>query len=137
MPGFGLLSPFGTSSMMDVVNKDNMQSVGIPCNISEDENKYIVSADLPGFDKKDIKCEFCTQKNALEISAEHTDEKEEKGANFHRMERSSRSRYRNIVFPLGCDANAIEAKAENGVLNIEILKTPEGKAAGKQRVAIG
>jgi len=94
-------------------------------NVEENENEWIISAELPGVAKKDVQINF--QDNVLTISGEKKFEKEDKQKNFHRVERSfgKFSRSFNINSPIITDK--IEAEFKDGVLAVTLPKAEEAK----------
>src|SRR5689334_9857231 len=56
-----------------------------PVNVTETDEHYEVTAELPGMSSEDFNVEI--KDNALWISGEKKEEKEDKGKTFHRMER--------------------------------------------------
>ena len=91
--------------------------------VTEDKEKYLVKADLPGLKQEDIKVEL--DENVLKISGEKKHEHEEKDEkkHYHYCERSYGSFERSFALPKGTDAEHIKAKYEDGVLSVEIPKT--------------
>ena len=90
-------------------------------------DKYVLEAELPGFDKKDISLDISG--NTLTLSAQHSVEKENKDdANYVCKERSygSYSRSFNIT---GIEADKIDAEYKDGILYMTLPKkqtvTPE------------
>jgi HSP20 family protein len=96
--------------------------------VEETENEYLICAELPGFERNDIKVE-CTD-NQVNISAERSEDETKR--------RSSRryygSFYRSVTLPQGIDSEQIKANYENGVLTIHI---PRGDEARPRRIEIG
>lgn len=85
--------------------------------IRETEKSYLMEVEVPGFEKKDISISL--EKGYLTVSAEKK-ECSDKSENYLRKERScrvSRSYYVGEV-----NKEAVKAKYENGVLEIEIPK---------------
>lgn len=85
--------------------------------IRETEKSYLMEVEVPGFEKKDISISL--EKGYLTVSAEKK-ECSDKSVNYLRKERScrvSRSYYVGEV-----NKEAVKAKYENGVLEIEIPK---------------
>ena len=84
-------------------------------------DSYVLEADLPGFDKKDIEIEM--NGDTLTISAErHSEhEEEDKKKNYIRCERSYGS-YQRAFDISGVEADKIGAKYENGVLTLTMPK---------------
>jgi HSP20 family protein len=95
--------------------------------VSETDAAMQVTAELPGMDEKDI--QLSIENDALVISGEKKNDVEEKGKNFHRVERSYGSFQRVIPLVSDVQEDKVEANFKNGVLNITLPKTP---AAAKQ-----
>ncbi len=91
--------------------------------ISETENEFEVSVALPGMKKEDITVDL--ENGRLSISGERKFENEENGKNFHRVESSFGSFNRSFQLPDTINEDSIEAKYNNGVLNITIAKSEE------------
>ncbi|MFX1410125.1 MAG: Hsp20/alpha crystallin family protein [Promethearchaeota archaeon] len=99
-------------------------------NIVEDEDKYNITAELPGLDKGDIEITF--HDGMLEIKGEQKEEKKEEKEGFVRREFSSASYYRAFSLPENIDEGAIDAILEKGLLKIKIpKKEPEKKEKKK------
>lgn len=88
--------------------------------IHESKDKFIVSADLPGIEKKDVKVEV--ENGTLVISGERKSEKEEKDENSCRIERSFGRFMRSFSLPSSVDGSKVKAKMDNGVLKVELIK---------------
>lgn len=103
--------------------------------IKEDEKSYTVTMELPGMTKDDV--HFEVSKNRIEIKGEHKTETEEKNEKegYLRKERSERSFYRSFALPSEIDADHIEAKLENGILNVHMPKI-EPKEEPKTKVEV-
>ena len=93
--------------------------------IFEDDDKLVLSVEVPGVDKKDIKINV--ENNVLSISGERKFEQEEKKDNFRRIERRYGSFYRSFTLPRAVDTEKIEATTKNGVLEITLPKREEAK----------
>jgi len=96
--------------------------------IMDHPDKIIVTIDLPGVDKKDIKLNV--DKNMLSINAQRETEAVEEDESYIAHERQQRSYYRNIRLPADVDENKTKATFKNGVLEIQLPKTE--KRAGKK-----
>lgn len=90
-------------------------------NMAEDDSKIIIHAELPGVSKGDVKISI--QDNILTIKGEKKTTTENKKLNFYRFESRYGSFSRSIEIPVDVDVNKIAAKFENGILNIELIKT--------------
>ncbi len=93
--------------------------------ISEDKEYVNVRAELPGIDPKDV--EITLSGDLLTIRGEKKQRQEKKGENFHRIETRWGRFCRSIRIPVPVDPDKIEAKYENGVLNITMPKREEIK----------
>ncbi len=93
--------------------------------IVDGEEDIKISVELPGLDEKDI--DVSLSRDMLTISGEKQQEKEDKGKNYYRMERSYGSFRRAIPIPCEVKSEAIEATFKNGVLSIILPKAGEGQ----------
>jgi HSP20 family protein len=94
-------------------------------NVSETEEAYEVSVELPGMKAEEVEVEL--KEGNLWISGEKKEEKEEKGKAYHRMERRHGEFRRMIRLPGTVDEGKVEAKFADGVLTIHVPKTEEVK----------
>ncbi|MEN3013126.1 MAG: Hsp20/alpha crystallin family protein [Endomicrobiia bacterium] len=102
------------------------ESVNLPkIDVWEDENKYVVEAELPGFEKKDIDINITD--DVLTIKATRKQEQEKKDKNYYYAERSYGEFVRSLRLPAEIDKKAIKAKYNNGVLELTLPKTKEAK----------
>jgi len=93
--------------------------------VKENANNLRVSVELPGIDDKDI--DVSITDDALTISGDKREEKEENTRGYYRMERSYGSFQRRIPFPCSIDKDKAEATFKKGVLNVVLPKTAEAK----------
>jgi HSP20 family protein len=91
--------------------------------IREESNRFVILADIPGVDPKDI--EVSMDKGILSIKGERTAEKKEDTERYTRVERSHGLFYRRFALPDSADADGIKASGKHGVLEIIIPKRPE------------
>lgn len=98
--------------------------------VSESDKEIKVSAELPGLDENDI--EVSLAHNVLTISGEKKEEKEDKGKNYYRMERSYGSFQRAIPLPDEVETDKVEARFKKGVLTITLPKTAEAQKRTKR-----
>ena len=94
---------------------------GLKTDITDEGDHYLLEADLPGFDKKDINIDI--NGDTLTISAQRRSRHEEKDEKdkIIRSERSYGSCTRQFDIS-EVNAEAIKAKYENGVLQLELPK---------------
>lgn len=88
----------------------------------------MVKADLPGLTKDDVKVELTDE--ALTISGERKEEKEEKREGFYSTERNYGRFFRQIPLPEGAKTDKANAVFTNGVLEVKI---PVAKAESQAR----
>lgn len=94
--------------------------------ISENDDSYTISFDIPGMKKEDIKIEI--DSNILMISGERKREnKTDKKDKIQRFEKTYGFFKRSFSLPQGIDPNGIQANYENGVLELALPKTAEAK----------
>lgn len=106
----------------DVV-RTNRDSFVPGIDISETDNQFLISAELPGMKKEDI--DISVDNGRLSISGERKFEKEEEGKTFHRVETRYGSFNRSFQLPDNVDAESVKATYENGILNISIEKAED------------
>lgn len=94
-------------------------------NISEDQNNYMLSLAAPGMKKDDFKVDL--EGDTLTIHAEKESEKENSSRRFTRREYEYRSFSRSFTLPEGVDKEKIDARYENGVLQLTLTKKEEAK----------
>ena len=93
------------------------------------ENEYVIHAEIPGMKKEDIKVNV--DNHVLTISGEKKRNWVRKDANVRREESSYGFFQRSIKLPNDCDANALKAKYDNGVLELNCKKLTQEKSGGK------
>lgn len=93
--------------------------------IKEDKDNYYVMLDLPGVSKDDVKVSYSD--GQLSISGERKQEKEEKDAKYHRVERVYGRYYRSFTLPSKVKDDKIEAEFKDGQLKITVPKAEEAK----------
>lgn len=105
------------------VSKENSFSPQI--DISEDDEKIIVDAEIPGVKKEDLN--ITIQDNILTLKGEKKKVDEEKKKNYFRTERSYGSFQRCFTIPQQISSDDVEAKFEDGMLRIEMKKVEPKK----------
>jgi HSP20 family protein len=98
----------------------------------EQGDHFVLRADLPGVSESDV--QIGLEDDVLTISGERKSEHEERRDGYHRIERSSGRFSRSLTLPEGVDPDGIDARFENGVLE---LKVPKPERRKPRRVAIG
>jgi HSP20 family protein len=118
---------YGMPSLVGDEEGNVMTSRWMPAvDIKEEEEAYLIRADIPGVDPGDI--DVSVDNGVLTIKGERKEEKEEEKAGYKRVERSRGSFYRRFTLPDNADADKVDAKSANGVLELKIAKRQSGKA---------
>jgi HSP20 family protein len=105
-------------------DRNNISSFAPTVNTREDEKAYYVEVDLPGVNKEDIHVDV--NKDNLTISGERKYKEEVKEENYYKLESFFGKFQRSFTLPESIDSDAIEAKCDNGVLEVTIPKvTPK------------
>lgn len=99
--------------------------------VIDEGDHYMLEADLPGFEKNDIKLDV--EGDTLTVSAERHSKVEEKDKKDRivRVERSYGSYSRSFDIS-GVDAEQIKAKYDNGVLKLTLPKKQEVETASRR-----
>ena len=112
----------------DLFNWPSSSSTGtsIPkVNIFETDNEFHVEMAAPGMSKDDFKVEL--DNNMLTISSQRETEEKDEKKNYQRREYSYQSFVRTFHLPDSAEAEKINAKYVDGVLNMVIPKKEEAK----------
>lgn len=108
----------------DADNTDAASVSWIPnVDIHEEPERFVVVADVPGVEGKDI--EVTAEKGVLTVKGVRTSEKKAATEGFTRVERATGSFLRRFTLPESADAEAIKATHVNGVLELSIPKRPQ------------
>jgi len=89
--------------------------------IRENDKEIRVSAELPGIDEKDI--DITLNHDSLTIKGEKKEEKEDKGKDYYRMERSYGTFCRTIPLPVEIETDKVNAHYRKGILTVTIPKS--------------
>jgi len=93
--------------------------------IVENQNEYVVSADLPAVRREDVKVTI--ENNVLSIQGERRLEKTAEEETEHRRETFHGIFERRFSLPDDADAQAISAESRDGVLTVRIPKVKPSK----------
>jgi HSP20 family protein len=93
--------------------------------ISEDEQQYLIKAELPEVNKEDVK--VTAEAGALTIMGERRFEKEEKGRKYHRIERAYGNFGRTFSLPDDVSPNKVTAEFKDGLLTVHLMKDAKAK----------
>ena len=92
------------------------------CDITEDDNEYLVTADLPEVKKDEVKVNI--DNGVISISGERKteSEKKDKKKKYHRIERSYGSYQRSFRLPENVKEDEVQAEFNDGVLRVHLPK---------------
>lgn len=124
--------------MFDQFNRWPFESFGLPIGLSSARSgltsgwmpqidtfqrgdQFVVRADLPGLEKKDVNVEI--QDGALVIEGERTTEQEQQEESYFTSERTYGQFCRVVPLPEGAMADSVKASFRNGVLEVT-MKAP-------------
>ena len=104
--------------------------------VAETEGGLELTAELPGFDEKDVSLDI--HEGVLTIKAEHKDEREEKDEkkHYHLVERSRGTYVRRFGLPFEADADKATAQLDNGLLKVFVPRA-ESEVAKPKQIAVG
>ena len=103
------------------------QQPQLKVDVTENDNAYVVRAEIPGVKKEDIN--VAIDGNQVEISAEVKNEKEvEEGDKVLRSERYYGKVYRAFALGHEVDESATQAKYADGILELTLAQKPTAQA---------
>lgn len=105
-----------------------------PLDVLEQEEHFLVLADLPGIAEEDVTIEV--EDRTLRISGERKPEHADRQAGVRRSERQWGRFARTLTLPEGVDVDAIAASFEHGVLELRVPK-PEQRRPRRVRIGAG
>ncbi|UCG09492.1 MAG: Hsp20/alpha crystallin family protein [Desulfobacterales bacterium] len=106
---------------------ENAEDVGTwypAVDMFENDDSFVIKAELPGMEKKDISVDV--KDRVLTLTGERNHDNEVKEKNYYRRERSYGKFQRSFMLPADVDPDKIKADFKNGLLKIEVPK-PEGQ----------
>ncbi len=107
--------------------RENAEDVGTwypAVDMFENDDSFVIKAELPGMEKKDISVDV--KDRVLTLTGERNHDNEVKEKNYYRRERSYGKFQRSFMLPADVDPDKIKADFKNGLLKIEVPK-PEGQ----------
>jgi HSP20 family protein len=100
--------------------------------IKEEKDRFVLHADLPGVDREDI--DITMEGGVLSIRGERKLEDVAEGGEYKRVERIHGNFYRRFALPDEADAEGINARCNQGVLEVVI---PKKQSVQPRRIEIG
>lgn len=132
-PVFGRLSDLRTeidrlfeSPFAELARTSSLFSGWMPAvDLSEDNDHFVVKAELPGMKKDDIN--LTLHEGCLTISGERLSEQKHEATEVHRTERFVGRFQRTLSLPAPVAVEKIAAQYKDGVLTVTLPKTEEAK----------
>jgi HSP20 family protein len=132
-------NPFEEIERMFERMSEGMQPNGLPggpgmgvgtvlVDVEDRDDAFVVTADLPGFDREEI--DVSLREDTLELSASRETAEETGASDFVRCERRRSDVSRSIRLPEPVDAEGTTATHENGVLTVTLPKRTPDESAG-------
>lgn len=130
----GLFFPKSLNSFFDEFVTDRSANYIPAVNISETTEAYHLEFSAAGFKKEDFK--IAVEKDVLTVSAEHKTESTSENKNYSRKEFSFGSFKRSFTLPENVNVDKVEAKYEDGVLNVNIPKKEAEKVSAVREISV-
>lgn len=99
--------------------------------IKEEVNQFVIHADLPGVEIKDI--DIALENGVLTLKGQRAMEQKEETENYRRVERVRGTFLRRFSLPDAVDAEKVTAKCRDGVLEVLV---PKRESAQPRRITI-
>jgi HSP20 family protein len=119
-----MLDEYFTESLPSIFRESNLpmeeEAYLPPCDVSETDQHYVLSFDLPGVKKEEVKIEV--KDSQLIVSGQRKHESKETEAGRISHERYFGTFMRSFTLPAEVSATQVEAHFENGVLQIALPK---------------
>lgn len=110
---------------------DNGSVFAPSCEVTETKESYMMTFDLPGVKKEDVKIEV--EGNRISVSAERREEKKTDDKKQHYSEISYGSYQRSFTMPSAIEQSKVEAKFDNGVLKVTL---PKNASSNVKQIAV-
>lgn len=119
------------AEMMPYVGRGEA-GLDVDFDVKETKDAYVFKADLPGVKEQDI--DLSLTGNRLTISGKREREEKHEDERMFTWERSWGSFTRSFTLPEGVDAEHVSADLRDGVLTVNVPKTPETQP---KKISIG
>jgi HSP20 family protein len=130
--GFGrsfFPSEFGSGALLGYGEQQSASALWAPhVDVVERDGKLLISADLPGVKKEDVKVEV--NQDSVILQGQRHQERTSNDRGYFQSERSYGSFYRVIPLPEGANIDSATAIFRDGVLQIE-LPAPSQQSRGR------
>ena len=112
------------SSQFEPLEGGALQGGSVAVDVEDAGDEFVVTADLPGYDREDIDVQLAGER--LTLSADHTETREAGEGRYVRRERRQQSVSRSVRLPEPVDESGTDATYTNGVLTVTLPKAEVG-----------
>jgi HSP20 family protein len=108
---------------LEQVGRESMTGT-VLVDVEERDDAYVVTADLPGFEREEIDARFADSSLELTASREEREESQDDSeeGRYLRKERRRSTVYRSVYLPEAVEPEGTTAVYENGVLTVTLPK---------------
>ncbi|CAM9564233.1 unnamed protein product, partial [Phaeothamnion confervicola] len=103
----------------------------------EEENEYVLLADLPGVSADDVNIEMDDDAGVLNITVERKPAASEEVAIYHFQERRQGQMHRRVQLPADLDGARVESVFRQGVLRLTFPKVEKKRTIKIQEGGVG
>jgi HSP20 family protein len=103
--------------------------------VSKTDKELKICAELPGVSENDV--DVSLDDDVLTIRGEKKFERKDEKENYHFVERSYGTFQRSLRLPYSVDPEQVQARFENGVLNVTVPKTKQQERSRRIQVQTG
>ena len=122
---------FDTSRLGDEETGHMLADWAPAVDIKEEPAQFVIHADLPGVESKDI--EITLENGVLTLKGQRASEKKEETEQYRRVERVRGTFLRRFSLPDVADAEKVSAKCKDGVLEVVV---PKRETAQPRKITI-
>lgn len=97
-----------------------------PVDVHETESDVVVTMEVPGLSATEI--DISISSDVVTIRGEKKSEREEKGRNYHVLERSYGSFQRSVPLPAAVESDKAAASCKDGILTVSLPKAEKARA---------
>lgn len=112
------------------MGRDMMGRSTMGIDVADRDDEFVVTADVPGFEKDEIELRMVD--STLQIEATHEQSTEEQAETYLRSERKHESLREHVRLPEPVTEDGIEASLTNGVLTVHVPKAEPTGEGGRQ-----
>lgn len=114
-----------TRPMWPAFDFPKMDDISPSVDIFEEKGNMVIKAEMPGMSKEDVNVSIT--ENTVTFSGEKKQEEKVEKKDYYRVERSYGSFCRSFRLPENVNGDKVKASFKDGVLEVRLPKTKEGK----------